>query len=178
VRNYALERARGRYLYCLDDDDACFPGALASLQEVLDHQKQVGVAFGQVKATGPDRQTRESYDRWWSWAARIARQVSFSSWLTAGIILFRGTLIINSACMIRRTAASTPTTGAPGETWSTGHCRASPNSFPSRNRPRGSKSETRGWNPRSRGDWPLRGGLPQGELRAPSPEPRARPADR
>jgi hypothetical protein len=105
VRNFALERSRGRYIYCLDDDDQCWPGSLGELAQALDHQPQAGVAFGQVKATGPDREVRAGYDRWWSWAARTARQYRFSSWLTVGIIMFRGTLVINSTCMMRRTAA-------------------------------------------------------------------------
>lgn len=105
VRNHALHRARGHYLYFLDDDDLCHPGSLAALVAGLDANPQVGVAFGLVTTAGPVPEVRERYDVWWSWAGRVARQVAFSSWLTAGVIMFRGTMIINSTCMIRRAAA-------------------------------------------------------------------------
>lgn len=105
VRNYAISLARGRYLYCLDDDDQCCPGALGALVEALERHPRAAVAFGRVSAVGPDRAVRERYAQWWAWAARVARRVRFSSWLTTGVIMFRGTLIINSACVIRTSAA-------------------------------------------------------------------------
>jgi glycosyltransferase involved in cell wall biosynthesis len=105
VRNHAIELARGEFLYCLDDDDRVHPGGLRALVDALQKHPRKGVAFGEVTCFGPDEDIRRGYERWFRWAARIARQFSFSSWLTAGIIMFRGTLIINSTCMIRRTAA-------------------------------------------------------------------------
>ncbi|NLE87556.1 MAG: glycosyltransferase family 2 protein [Myxococcales bacterium] len=105
VRNEGIELATGRYVYCLDDDDHVLPGALEALTDALDAAPQAGVAFGRVESFGPDPQIVESYRVWFDWAARAAARVSRSSWLTAGTILFRGTLIINSVCMMRRELA-------------------------------------------------------------------------
>ncbi len=105
VRNEGIELAGGRYVYCLDDDDHVLPGALAALAGALDAAPRAGVAFGRVESFGPDPQIVESYRVWFDWAARAASRLSRSSWLTAGTILFRGTLIINSVCMMRRELA-------------------------------------------------------------------------
>jgi GT2 family glycosyltransferase len=105
VRNLGIERARGTFLYFLDDDDCVAPGALASLLGALHRKPRAGVAYGTVRCVGPDVAKRDEYNRWFTWAARTSRRVRFSSWLTTGVVMFRGTLIINSCCMIRRTLA-------------------------------------------------------------------------
>ena len=105
VRNAGIERARGRYLYFLDDDDRVLPGALRALVSALDHNPGAAVAFGRVVPFGSDPAVVALYIEWFDWAARIARRLSRSSWLTTGVILFRGTLIINSTCMMRRDSA-------------------------------------------------------------------------
>lgn len=105
VRNEAIERARGRYLYFLDDDDKVLPGALRALVSALDRRSSAAVAFGRVVPFGNDPAVVARYKEWFDWATGIARQYSWSSWLTAGVILFRGTLIINSTCMMRRDCA-------------------------------------------------------------------------
>ena len=105
VRNEGMRHARGRYLYFLDDDDHVMPGALSALSSALDQAPRCAVAYGTVTPFGKDPAVVASYARWFDWAARISRRLSGSKWLTTGTILFRGTLIINSACMIRRTCA-------------------------------------------------------------------------
>ncbi len=104
VRNRGIDLASGSYLYFLDDDDRVVPGALEELVKAL-QTTGAGVAYGNVESFGPDQQVREQYQRWWDWAARASRRVRWSSWLTTGVIMFRGTLIINSTCMIRREVA-------------------------------------------------------------------------
>ncbi len=105
VRNEGIWMARGRHLYFLDDDDHVLPGGLAALASALDRTPAAGVAYGRVVAFGTDPAIVASYERWWSWADRVSRRVGLSSWLTAGVILFRGTLLINSACMMRTSCA-------------------------------------------------------------------------
>jgi glycosyltransferase involved in cell wall biosynthesis len=102
VRNEGFQKAKGRYVYCLDDDDHVLPGGLRAMVSALDAEPDKGVAFGRVQAFGENEEIVERYRRWWNWAATAARMLSTSSWLTVGAILFRGTLIINSTCMIRR----------------------------------------------------------------------------
>ena len=105
VRNEAIGLARGRYLYFLDDDDHVLPGALSALSRALDARPSLAVAYGTVHPFGDNAAILARYTEWFDWAARISRRLAGSSWLTAGLILFRGTPIINSACMMRRTCA-------------------------------------------------------------------------
>ncbi len=63
------------------------------------------MAYGRVECFGPDDGIRDQYNEWFGWSARTSRRVRRSSWITSGVILFRGTLIINSACMVRRDVA-------------------------------------------------------------------------
>jgi GT2 family glycosyltransferase len=105
VRNTGIRHARGAYLYFLDDDDKAVPGGIDRLVTALQRHPRKGVAYGCVECFGPDSTIRDSYNRWFSWAAHASRRVKISSWLTSGVILFRGTLIINSACMVRKDVA-------------------------------------------------------------------------
>lgn len=105
VRNEGIERARGRYLYFLDDDDHVLPGALSALSSALKANPRAAVAYGKVQIFGENADIVARYARWFDWAATASRYLAHSSWLTTGVILFRGTVIINSACMIRRDRA-------------------------------------------------------------------------
>jgi glycosyltransferase involved in cell wall biosynthesis len=105
VRNHGIERAQGRYLYFLDDDDRVAPGGLAALVAALDARPSAAVAYGRVRCVGPDAPTAARYNRWFTWARQAGARTRRSRWLTVGVILFRGTTLINSACLIRREAA-------------------------------------------------------------------------
>lgn len=105
VRNYGIRLASGDVVYFLDDDDEIEHGGLSALASSLQASPSIGVAFGTVTCTGPNEEIRENYQAWFDWAARTAGRVAWSSWLTAGVIMFRGTVIINSCCAIRRSLA-------------------------------------------------------------------------
>lgn len=105
VRNEGIHLAEGRYVYFLDDDDHVLPGGLRSMVKALDERPDAGVAFGRVECFGPDPEVLARYRAWFDWAGDTAFLLSKSSWLTVGTILFRGTVIINSACMMRRDVA-------------------------------------------------------------------------
>lgn len=105
VRNYAIGLAQGRYLYFLDDDDQVVASGLAAMVRALERHPRRSVAYGRVQCVGPDEEIRTRYTTWFDWAARTSKRVRFSSWLTTGVIMFRGTLIINSCCLVRRNTA-------------------------------------------------------------------------
>jgi GT2 family glycosyltransferase len=105
VRNEAIERARGRFLYFLDDDDHVLPGALHALATGLESNPAAAVAYGTVLPFGENPRIVARYAEWFAWAAQTSRYLARSSWLAVGTILFRGTLIINSVCMMRRECA-------------------------------------------------------------------------
>jgi hypothetical protein len=81
------------------------PGALRALARGLDARRAAAVAYGTVEPFGESPEIVTRYTEWFAWAARCSRFLAHSSWLTVGTILFRGTLIINSACMMRRECA-------------------------------------------------------------------------
>lgn len=100
VRNYAYKFASGRYLHFLDDDDQIAPGAYQAMIGALDNNRGAGVAYGWVVPFGEDSAVCEAKTRYFTRAAEVARNSSRLS--TVATILFRGALMVNSACMIRR----------------------------------------------------------------------------
>jgi GT2 family glycosyltransferase len=101
VRNEGFGLSTGRYIHFLDDDDRLAPGASAALANTLDHHRLAGVAFGWVVPFGDDPEALRERQRWFKRAADIARD-SHGRYRTVATILFKGTLMVNSACIIRR----------------------------------------------------------------------------
>ncbi|TSC32672.1 glycosyltransferase family 2 protein [Corallococcus sp. Z5C101001] len=104
VRNEGWPGATGRYLHFLDDDDRVAPGAYQALARALDAHPERGVAFGRVEPFGDDpavlaRQTAYFEDA--ARRARVAQRLGSRRWMVANM-LFRPTVLVNSACLIRR----------------------------------------------------------------------------
>jgi glycosyltransferase involved in cell wall biosynthesis len=102
-RNLGAKNITGRYAHFLDDDDRIAPGAFAALAGELDRNPEVGVAFGVVQPFGEgDAVAHET--RYFADAARRARRAAKSKsrlWLVS-TLLHQPTLLVNSACLIRR----------------------------------------------------------------------------
>jgi glycosyltransferase involved in cell wall biosynthesis len=103
ARNDGAALARGRYLYFLDDDDLMEPDVLAAMSKALDAAPTAGMAFGVVTPFGSDPGVLEHNQRYFAEARRIALKLRRGRELSASLT-FRGSILICSACMARRTA--------------------------------------------------------------------------
>jgi glycosyltransferase involved in cell wall biosynthesis len=103
VRNDGAKFARGRYLYFLDDDDLLESDTLAVMSKALDAAPAAGMAFGAVEPFGNDEADLRHNQIYFSEARRIARRVRSAVELRARL-MFRASILVNSACMARRTA--------------------------------------------------------------------------
>jgi GT2 family glycosyltransferase len=101
VRNEGAALARGRYLHFLDDDDMLADGALEFAVGELERNPSRGVAIGWVVPFGDDPYWLDNKRSYFERAAKVARATPSSLW-TVVHVLFRGTLFVNSACLIRR----------------------------------------------------------------------------
>jgi glycosyltransferase involved in cell wall biosynthesis len=103
VRNEGASVAQGRYLYFLDDDDLMEEGTLSVLVAALDAAPTVGMAFGAVEPFGSDAAVLCSERSHFSRVRRIAQRLRSPRELSARLV-FLSSMIVNSACMVRRTA--------------------------------------------------------------------------
>jgi hypothetical protein len=101
VRNEGVKLARGRYVHFLDDDDRLADGASKAMVAALDARPDAGVAVGWVVPFGDDPVALEEKRSYFARAAKIGASTP-SSLRTVATIMFKGTLMVNSACMIRR----------------------------------------------------------------------------
>jgi glycosyltransferase involved in cell wall biosynthesis len=103
VRNDGAKLARGRYLYFLDDDDILELDTLAVMSKALDAAPAAGMAFGAVEPFGDDKAQLRQNQTYFSAARRIARRLRSANELSARL-MFQSSILVNSACMARRTA--------------------------------------------------------------------------
>lgn len=101
VRNEGAAMATGRYLHFLDDDDHLCDGALGEMVAALDAHPDKGIAIGWVVPFGDDQYWLKEKTDYFTRAARIGAETPNSVW-TAAHVLFIGTLMVNSACLMRR----------------------------------------------------------------------------
>lgn len=105
VRNLGWPKAIGRYVHFLDDDDVIVPGAHREMVAALDAAPETGMVFGVIEPFGDDSaalQKERAYFAGAAHRARIAHRFG-SRRLRMAFMLFHNTMLVNSACMIRRT---------------------------------------------------------------------------
>jgi GT2 family glycosyltransferase len=100
VRNHAVHLARAPLVHFLDDDDRLADGALEALAEAMD-QTGAGLAFGRIVPFGKEPALTEQTQYFRRMAER-ARHVRGRRLWFAAQLLFLDSLIVNSACMVRR----------------------------------------------------------------------------
>jgi glycosyltransferase involved in cell wall biosynthesis len=105
VRNAGWPSARGRFVHFLDDDDRVAAGFYrAALQAFAAHPDR-GVVFGRIEPFADEESPRMLHERRFfavaSRRARLAALMRSRLWMAANL-LFKETLLVNSACLIRR----------------------------------------------------------------------------
>jgi glycosyltransferase involved in cell wall biosynthesis len=102
VRNDAALRTHAPFIHFLDDDDRLADGALAALADAL-QMSGAGLAFGRIVPFGDEPALTEQ-TLYFRRVAERARQLSGRRRLFAAQLLFLDSLLVNSACMVRRSA--------------------------------------------------------------------------
>lgn len=100
VRNEGGSLARGTFIHFLDDDDRLAEGALAALVGALE-RSGAGVAFGYIVPFGEDPEVLSRQERYFQ-RARARAQARLTRFDAVAYLLFKDTLLVNSACMVRR----------------------------------------------------------------------------
>jgi len=104
VRNQGWPHATGRFVQFLDDDDLPDVGAYTAMIGALEANSGKGVVFGRVEPFGNDPHELQLQEAYFNNATKRAR---FSNrfglrWLITANMLFMDSLLVNSACMLRR----------------------------------------------------------------------------
>jgi glycosyltransferase involved in cell wall biosynthesis len=105
VRNLGWRQATGRIVHFLDDDDLAGVGFYRAALDAFAQNPGIGVVFGRVEPFASlDSPAMAHEHRYFADAkrrARLASRLGSRHWLVANL-LFKQTLLVNSACLIRR----------------------------------------------------------------------------
>lgn len=105
VRNLGWPHAQGRFIHFLDDDDVAPAGHYSAVKQALELRPNIGVVFGSIEPFGdcPTEQLTHERRFFLDAARRAASCARFGpKWAFAGQMLFDRTLLVCSACVIRR----------------------------------------------------------------------------
>jgi glycosyltransferase involved in cell wall biosynthesis len=105
VRNHGAKMATGRFIHFLDDDDRVADGYYRDAVAAFDTHPESGVVFGQIQPfSEPDSAALSLEREFFGSAARRTRRWSRwgARWPVVANLLFMPTLLVNSACIIRR----------------------------------------------------------------------------
>jgi glycosyltransferase involved in cell wall biosynthesis len=104
VRNEGFRETSGRFVHFLDDDDrVCAQDTYRTAIDALEANPQRGVAFGRVQPFGDDPVAVAHEQAYFAEGARRARRAARTGsrhWMVANL-LFKDTVLVNSACIIR-----------------------------------------------------------------------------
>jgi glycosyltransferase involved in cell wall biosynthesis len=106
VRNLGWPLAQGDFIHFLDDDDIVPEGHYAAVKKILFERPDVGVVFGRIEPFGdaPGEQMRHERTYFATAAKRALLCNRFGRrWGFAAGMLFRPSMLVCSACIIRRT---------------------------------------------------------------------------
>ena len=102
VRNNGWRQATGNVVHFLDDDDRIPPGTYRTYLDAFSRNPDRGVAFGLIEPFG-EQSALDRERAFFLEAARRARLCERRGrWWIAAQQLFGNTMVVNSACVIRR----------------------------------------------------------------------------
>jgi GT2 family glycosyltransferase len=105
VRNLGWPLAQGAFIHFLDDDDMVPAGHYAAVKKIFLEHPEVGVVFGRIEpfGDGPEAQLRHEQEFFADAARRALWCSRFGpTWAFTACMLFRRTLLICSAGILRR----------------------------------------------------------------------------
>lgn len=103
VRNQGWQHASGRYVHFLDDDDVLAAGAYRAMIDALDKKPNLGVVLGRIEPFGNDPKQLAIEQAYFANAEKRAKLSRCAGrWLMTSNLLFMDTLLVNSACILRR----------------------------------------------------------------------------
>jgi GT2 family glycosyltransferase len=105
VRNLGWPLAQGDFIHFLDDDDIVPEGHYAAVKKIFYEHPEVGVVFGRIEPFGnaPEAQLRHERQFFDDAARRALLCSRFGpKWAFTACMMFRRTLLISSAGILRR----------------------------------------------------------------------------